>query len=573
VHLTCPACQEAYELDVVAAGTVARARCLCGAVLDIARVVKDASLPRAFDKYTLIRHLASGGMGEIYLAKVDGVEGFERQLVIKRLLPHLSSDAQFIQMLVREAKLSVRLTHPNIVQVFDLAKTGSEYYIAMEYVPGANVQVIANRAKALGLRLPKEVCVHIVVQTLRGLSYAHRMPGPTGQTEPILHRDVTPHNVLVTQDGWAKLSDFGIAKARSEVSTTGPGVLKGKLGYFAPEQILGGVIDERADIYSTAIVLWELLAGRRLFKGETDAQALHAMAYPVVPALSLFRDDIPEGLEEALRRGLSADPEGRFLSAAEFADALTQALGTTGETSVTQSFFTQHPSLFASAEPGSDPLLGEVSVLPNDGALPSIMDLIGAPTTMHEVVAKRPPRWTLAALVLFCLVSAGAAGYFYVKASSPRPLPLDPSALGTERPLVAETAPPASAEVVADVPPGANESPALENRVKEELSSEKGVSPRAKTEKPTPLTAAEIQATVHAHSKHLLRCLQSEIDNTRIDARLTINRAGVVSAVKLSGARSAQTEPCLDKALKRVRMRRHSADSLEVIVPLKVERL
>src|SRR5688572_27312327 len=206
LDIACANCGRRFQLDDGRIAGVTAAKCLCGTRLTL------QSPANRLGKYVLVNRIAVGGMGEIYYAKIAGVEGFEREVAIKKMLPHLSADRNFINMMIKEAKLTVLLNHPNIVQIYDLAKEGDEYYIAMEYVEGLNVGTLLESCRKAGVLLPFEAAVHIVLQVLRGLAYAHELRGPDGVPMNILHRDITPQNILVTRDAWVKVTDFGIAK-------------------------------------------------------------------------------------------------------------------------------------------------------------------------------------------------------------------------------------------------------------------------------------------------------------------------------------------------------------------------
>src|SRR4029450_2271011 len=215
--------------------------------------------PKPFGKYFLIEKLATGGMAEIYKAKNFGVDGFEKLLAIKRILPHCSSDKEFITMLIDEAKLSVALSHTNIAQVFDLGKVGTDYFISMEFVDGINLRELMNRAKETGAQLPEDISVYIVSEICKGLDYAHAKKDTDGNPLNIVHRDISPQNILISYEGEVKIVDFGIAKAATKAHVTQHGALKGKLLYMSPEQAWGKALDKRTDNFSLGVVLYEML--------------------------------------------------------------------------------------------------------------------------------------------------------------------------------------------------------------------------------------------------------------------------------------------------------------------------
>ena len=253
VRFNCQACQQTIVLKPTQLG------------LDIKGGIMQwpfsTSLPNAFADLTEVQRLASGGMSEIYLAKMGGAEGFERRVALKVLHPHLCRDESFVQAMVEEAKLSVLLHHPNIVQVFNLRKYGEVLYLVMEYVPGKSLGSITTTYLQKGALVPVEMCVFIVCEVLEGLAFAHGLKDAQGQELRIVHRDISPQNILVNQEGWVKIIDFGIAKAANRLGETLPGMIKGKVAYMAPEQFEGKV-DHRSDLFATGAVLWEALSLR-----------------------------------------------------------------------------------------------------------------------------------------------------------------------------------------------------------------------------------------------------------------------------------------------------------------------
>ncbi|MFO1462550.1 MAG: protein kinase [bacterium] len=282
------------------------------------------AFPSTFGRYLLIDRLASGGMAEIFRAKLVGVEGFEKTVVIKRIHPFWSERRDFITMLVDEAKLLVHLNHPNIVQVFELGREGETYFIAMEFVEGVDLRQLQQKLKAAGRPLPPELALFIVLEALKGLHYAHERSLKDRGRLGIVHRDVSPQNILLSFEGEVKVTDFGIAKALTQTHETQTGVLKGKYAYMSPEQALGAPLDARSDLFACGIVLWELLFERRLFAGKTDIETLDRVRRAEIP----FPEDRPlyPGLREVLEQALRLRPEDRFASAEEFAEALEACL-------------------------------------------------------------------------------------------------------------------------------------------------------------------------------------------------------------------------------------------------------
>lgn len=273
-------------------------------------------------RYQLLDRIAQGGMAELYRARVVGEEGFSKVLAIKRILPKLARDQQFVQMLIDEARLASNLSHPNIVQVLELGRDELGYFIAMEFVCGPNLAGVLNALLERGERLPEACAIDVVLQVLHALDYAHRMRDARGQAMQLVHRDVSPENVLVTTEGIAKLSDFGVAKARGRLTETRVGGLKGKPAYMAPEQLLGKPIDGRCDLFAAALVLWECLAGRLRYDARQQFELMKQVAAASPLSLAQVGVKAAPELEAALARALAREPEDRYLSALEFADDL-----------------------------------------------------------------------------------------------------------------------------------------------------------------------------------------------------------------------------------------------------------
>ncbi|HZS35798.1 MAG TPA: protein kinase [Polyangia bacterium] len=266
-----------------------------------------------FGNYRLLRRLARGGMAEVFLARHVGVEGFERRVAIKRILPHLSESEEFRDMFLDEARLAAQLTHPNIVHIYDFGKFDDYYFIAMEYVDGIDLGRLIRQAKARPV--PFEFAARILADVCSGLHYAHNVSDGQGRKLNLVHRDVTPQNVLVTYDGVVKLVDFGIAKAAWSAGRTRPGVVKGKFAYMSPEQVQGRTLDGRSDLFSAAICLYELITGVPLYRRDDVNAAMREIrdGKPIVP--EKFRADVPDALTSILRRALATSRDQRYASA------------------------------------------------------------------------------------------------------------------------------------------------------------------------------------------------------------------------------------------------------------------
>ncbi|WP_059439523.1 serine/threonine-protein kinase, partial [Anaeromyxobacter sp. PSR-1] len=281
---------------------------------------------RTFGKYRLVELLASGGMADVWRAEVAGAAGVVKEVALKRVRGEHGARSDFVRMFIEEARLASRLTHANVVQVFEFDQVDGRYYIAMELVRGRHLGQVVERAREAGVRLGLARAVHACAEVARGLSYAHRL-ADGGRPLGLVHRDVSPHNVLVSFEGEVKLADFGIARAMSQGGLTDPGTVKGKLAYMAPEQARGAPLDARADVFALGVVLWELCAGRRLFARDSEAATLAAVlegAPPPPP--SAWNDEVPPELDALVLAALERDPANRTASAGELATALSRVL-------------------------------------------------------------------------------------------------------------------------------------------------------------------------------------------------------------------------------------------------------
>jgi hypothetical protein len=282
--------------------------------------------PEAFGQYYLVDPLAVGGMAEVFRAKTFGEAGFEKVLVVKRILEKYAADQGFIDMFIDEAKLSVQLTHPNIVQIFDFGKIDRNYFIAMEAVEGKDLKSILQRQAKLGEHMPIEMACMIVHQSAKGLHHAHERSDSVGLPLNIVHRDISPSNLLVSYEGQVKVADFGIADGAGGQHETQAGVLKGKYSYMSPEQSLGEPLDNRSDIFSLGICLWESLTGHRLFRRNDNGQTLTAVRSGEIPAPSNYNPKVPAELDAIVLRALQRDKDARYQRAADLQMALEEFL-------------------------------------------------------------------------------------------------------------------------------------------------------------------------------------------------------------------------------------------------------
>lgn len=273
-------------------------------------------------RYHVIERIDAGGMAEVFKANSTSLQGFEKLVAIKRILPKLAKNERFIRMFLDEAKLSLHLSHTNCVQVFDLGLADNTYFIVMEFVDGVNLKHMIEESRAKRRAIPVEQAVYVALEICKGLAHAHRKTDQKGNHLAIVHRDISPPNILISHEGEVKITDFGLAKAKSQVETTDPGVVKGKFGYLSPEAAQGEDVDARTDIFAVGILLWEMLTGTRLFLGETDLDTLQQVRANNVPSLGKYRKDVPADLEKIIMRALATDLQTRYQNVQDFGQEL-----------------------------------------------------------------------------------------------------------------------------------------------------------------------------------------------------------------------------------------------------------
>jgi serine/threonine protein kinase len=288
------------------------------------------SFPSPFGRYTLTERLALGGMAEVFKAKISSAHGFEKLLVIKRILPQLAADRTFVSMFIDEAKLTAQLIHPKIVQVIDFGEVKGQYFIALEFIDGFDALALLRGSAGKQIRLPMPICMFIAMEVLDALDYAHNARDAEGRPMHLVHRDISPSNLFISRRGDVKLGDFGIAHAKERESKTQAGTLKGKYGYMSPEQVLGAGLDGRSDLFAVGIVMAEMLMGRRLFSAANDLDVLLMVRDGKLERLDKYARDMPPALDHIVRKALARKVEDRFQSAAEFRDALADLLFQSG---------------------------------------------------------------------------------------------------------------------------------------------------------------------------------------------------------------------------------------------------
>ena len=323
-----------------------------------------------FGRYELLERIGVGGMAEVFRAVQRGAAGFSRPVAIKRILPHIASDPETVEMFIDEAKLAVQLSHPNIAQIFDLGQAEGKYFIAMEYVDGHSLETIWDRWAERQRRLPAEAVAHLLVQVCEALHHAHFAEDAEGRPLGIIHRDVSPSNVLISFNGEVKVIDFGLAKAENRVSRTRDGMVKGKLAYLSPEQAHGRPLDRRSDLFSLGVCAWELLTGKRAFRRDDDRKTVLAIRAGKIDPPSRHAV-VPEPLERIVGRLLATQLELRYRTALEAREDLEawqrQGGPEFGRRNLTALMRSTFPERFAE-EPGANGAIELVRAKPKEAA-------------------------------------------------------------------------------------------------------------------------------------------------------------------------------------------------------------
>ncbi len=399
--------------------------------------------PLEVGRYILYDAIASGGMAAVHLGRIVGPAGFSRVVAIKRLHPHLASDKKFAAMFLDEARVASRIHHPNVVGVIDVADLDGELFLVMDYVRGEPLSALLRSAAQAHECVPLPIVSALLVGVLYGLHAAHEARDETGRLMHVVHRDVSPQNVLVDLDGLVRVADFGIAKAISRLENTREGEIKGKLAYMAPEQLKSGAVDRRTDVYAASVVLWEALTGRRLFKADDAAGIMFAVMVGEVSSPSSKRPEVEAALDALVLRGLSREPVARFSTALEMADALANVVRPAAPREMAEwvarmggAALSERSRRVTELEqqaivPASDPRLAdrkrvvEAVTLVGDAAVaaaagPSPLDAVSAPPPPPT---SRSVRWRVAgAFIAAAAVTAG----FVAARSSLAPAPLSP---------------------------------------------------------------------------------------------------------------------------------------------------
>jgi serine/threonine-protein kinase len=426
----------------------------------------EAKLER-FGRYLLLDRIGAGGMAEVFRAIVPGADGFRRTFVVKRILAERAQSPGFVEMFVQEARICALLHHPGIVQVFDFGTVDGNYFLAMEYLRGRDLQAMRRQLRDKGRSCPIPVAAHIAHQVALSLGYAHALCGGDGKPLHVVHRDVSPSNIMCLRAGGVKLLDFGVAKAFGEglSETTGDGQVKGKLSYVAPEQIRGEAFDGRADLFSLGVVLWELLTGKRLFRGQNELETMRNVTeMPVVPPSSL-RPEVPAALDFVVMRALERDPAARYATGEEMAEELEDVLAGSryqarmlpallrelfGDAASHGALPAVPPDLLASFSSSGG--TGAVAPTVAPSAPPVSSTALGTPSRLRRKIlaACAAGAWTIA-LAMLTFGRGGGARSQATTLSASRPSPSS-AATAVAPPPSPPPSPPPPAEVAGDTP-------------------------------------------------------------------------------------------------------------------------
>ena len=523
------------------------------------------SAVRQFGKYFLVRKIAEGGMAEIFLAKQIGAEGFERNVVIKRMLQHVSAVPDFVTMFLDEARLAARLAHPNIVQINDLGLADGSYYICMEYLAGEDFSTVLRASSRRREYVPLAVVLRVVAEAAHGLHFAHEFADDQGNCLNIVHRDVSPSNLYVTYQGQVKVLDFGIAKAESRVTNTTAGVVKGKYMYMSPEQARGVTVDRRSDVFALGICLYEALTHVRPFARDADLAILNAVLECDFKPPRELRADLSSELEAVLLKAMALRVEDRYQSAREFALDLegfiaatsSSAGGTQVASYMRQSFGEERyaeksriPTLDSLAAAGVDVPGFSNPLAPRTDPGPS------SPATLPRV----PRRELLVGLVAFALVVAVAGAALLFTQRSTRPPEVSVAAVSTVVP----------APVVVAAPPAP---PVVDSGSVEPVPT-KVAAVKATAVRPIVLTTLDVQRVINRSSGVIARCFEQHKQEIgpqgQVNVRLTIARSGKVKQAAMEGEVTALGR-CIEGHVRAMKFPEHKDEEVTLTVPFAYE--
>jgi serine/threonine-protein kinase len=567
----------------------------------------DAQL-RPYGQYMLVRKLAEGGMAEIFLAKRLGADGFERNVVIKRMLPHLSALPDFVEMFRDEARLAAKLQHPNVVQIHELGEIEGCYYICMEYLPGEDFSTTVRTSSYRGEYVPVPLVMRVLADAARGLHYAHDFTDESGNPLNIVHRDISPSNLYVTYEGQVKVLDFGIAKAESRLAQTRTGVVKGKYVYMAPEQARGGAVDRRADVFSLGVSLYEAVTHVRPFARDNDLAVLNALLDGDFQPPRALRPDLSPDLEAVILKAMAYEPAHRYATAGEFADALEALLaresnrptGSTLAAYLRQSFgeerYTQKtriPTLTKLSQSGiTIPVMNGAGTSGSSPAMPSAASegrtsVVASPSATGIPVYVEEPRSSRKGLVVgivaACLMLAGGA--FVVGrnvGTTPAPNPVAtpdtpaPNTAPAPAPAVAPTAVAEAQQPPVQPSPQETSAAALESAVAPPAEAPEAAAPVKAPVRTTKarvtLEAGDIQRVVSKGQARISTCFEqykSDLpsDQGEVKVLLSIFSSGRTNAVTQGPLAKQPVGRCLEKQVERLRFPAHLDKEVTVVMP------
>ncbi|MDI1450861.1 serine/threonine-protein kinase [Polyangium sp. 6x1] len=431
-------------------------------------------------RYEILQSIASGGMATVHLGRALGMGGFERLVAVKTMHAHLADEPEFVGMFLDEARLAAQIRHPNVVGTIDVQQDGRGVFIVMEYIEGASLQQLLRALHKQGATLPLEIALRVFLDMLAGLHAAHELTDAQGKPLHLVHRDVSPQNVLIGVDGVARITDFGVARAEARISTTHGSQLKGKIAYMSPEQAGRLPIDRRTDVYAAAVLLWELLALKRLIRGDSEAEMLAKVVASETPSPRSVNPDVPEPLEAVCMRGLEKNPDARHATAADFAEALDDAVRGMGMKIATPravasfvralGIHTPLSELRAKSTSGEEGQAAQVPTRVENprASIVSVSDVKSSASASAVIVPPeenrgRTLRPARVAMVVVAAVALGAGAFFGLRspgandvapaASSTVLRPLDPIVTATTPSVVVTPVPPTSAAEAPAPPP------------------------------------------------------------------------------------------------------------------------
>lgn len=513
-------------------------------------------------RYALLHLLGRGGMGSVYLARAEGAAGFRKPVAVKLIHRHLMDDPAAVESFIREAKLAVRLSHPNIVQVLDFGQHHNQYLTVLEYLQGYSVAALAKFLQQSGRRLSVDHGAYLVYNALRGLEFAHDLTDESGEHLGLVHRDINPQNILISIDGQVSLTDFGIARIRTEVTRSGPGDLKGTLAYMSPEQVSGTPVDHRSDLFSMGIVLHEVLSGERLFKSDSEAHTVMLVAQATVPDIRDLRPEVSAEASAVLARALARAPEDRYQSAADFAADVRRTMMSGSPDDIEASFketirhIFEDPDFVAQAGPLPDlaaALAGAPIQIPSDP--------VRAPRAQASTASRaRRPRPRVRRLLglavgvaaIAALVAGGVLwGLGALRHETPGRTPVH---------VVIEDQG-HDAGTTAAIAPGSDAGPAAAD---------------AGAARPAPLDGRLVTSTLMHRQAELLRCFDLDggptPSNGQVAIRLEVAADGTVrwATIEPQAAAATPMGQCLIRIATDTRFPRHPSEALIFRVPIRV---